>query len=95
MMIDHETFRMENWEQLKSYRTKMITDYALSETIKDQSQLTSEKKEVDKLLLNAIRLCLIKEDTQKVFSYMDMLYFSHSLKLVEKMCEQLKQPEVA
>jgi hypothetical protein len=35
MMIDHETFRMENWEQLKSYRTKMITDYALSETIKD------------------------------------------------------------
>lgn len=26
---------------------------------------------------------------------MDMFYFSHSLKLVEKMCEQLKVPEVA
>ena len=26
---------------------------------------------------------------------MDMFYFTHSLKLVEKMCEQLKQPEIA
>ena len=73
----------------------MVPDYFLSESIKDQSQIQGEKKEVDKLLLNAIRICLIKEDFQKVFSYMDMFYFSHSLKLVEKMCEQLKVPEVA
>jgi hypothetical protein len=26
---------------------------------------------------------------------MDMFYFTNSLKLVEKMCEQLKQPEIA
>jgi len=87
MMIDQETFRLENWEQLKQFRSKMVPDYFLSESIKDQSQIQTEKKEVDKLLLNAIRLCLIKEDFQKLFSYMDMFYFTHSLKLVEKMCE--------
>lgn len=95
MLIDQETFRFENWEQLKQFRTKIVPEYFLSESIKDPNQLQSEKKEVDKLLLNAIRLCLIKEDFQKVFSYMDMFYFTNSLKLVEKMCEQLKQPELA
>jgi len=87
MLIDHEVFRMENWEQLKHFRSKTVPDYYLSESIKDPTQITSDKKEVDKLLLNAIRICLIKDDSQKLFSYMDKLYFSQSLKLVEKMCE--------
>ncbi len=53
------------------------------------------KKEVDKLLLNAIRDCILKEETEKIFQYMDMLFFSQSLKLVEKLCEQMKVPEIS
>jgi len=35
MLIDHEVFRMENWEQLKHFRSKTVPDYYLSESIKD------------------------------------------------------------
>lgn len=42
----------------------------------DQSQINSMKKEIDKLLLNAIRVCLIKDEQEKIFQYMDMIYFS-------------------
>jgi phosphate uptake regulator len=42
----------------------------------DQTQITNLKKEVDKLLLNAVRQCIIHDEHEKVFHYMDMLYFS-------------------
>ena len=41
----------------------------------DANDIVNLKKEVDKLLINAIRLSILKEETSKVFSYMDMMYF--------------------
>lgn len=95
MLIDHELYRRENWEALKQFRSKYDNEYVLSESILDPAELTSLKKDVDKNLLNAIRVCILKEDTEKVFSYMDMLYFSQSLKLCVRLCEQLKVPQLA
>lgn len=31
---------------------------------------------MDKLVLNAIRLSIVNEEYEKVFSYMDMIYFA-------------------
>jgi hypothetical protein len=76
MIIDHETYRRNNWESLKQFRSKYDQEYVLSESIMDINDINNLKKEVDKSLLNAIRLCIMKEETEKVFSYMDMLYFS-------------------
>ena len=67
----------------------------MSESVLDINEINNLKKEVDKLLLNAIRLSILKEDSEKVFSYMDMIYFSQSLKLCVKLCEQLKATEMA
>jgi DNA-directed RNA polymerase subunit L len=50
---------------------------------------------MDKLLLNAVRICLMSDDNEKVFSYMEMFNFTQSLKLCIKLCEQLKRPEMA
>ena len=56
----------------------------------DKDQLQKEKKDIDKLLIEAIRLSILKaqdEGAERVFQYMDMLYFSQSLKIVERLCE--------
>ena len=50
---------------------------------------------MDKLLLNAVRMCVMSEDNEKVFSYMEMMHFNQSLKLCIKLCEQLKATEMA
>ena len=69
-------YRSRNWESLKQFRSKYDSEYVLSESIMDSNEISNLKKEVDKNLLNAIRLSILNEETEKVFSYMDMLYFS-------------------
>lgn len=87
LSIEHEMFRKENWEHLKHFRSKYDNEYHLSESIMETSEINTKKKDFDKLILNAIRMCIVSEETEKVFSYMDMLNFSQSLKLVVKLCE--------
>lgn len=53
------------------------------------------KKEIDKLLLNAIRMCIVSEDQEKVFTYMDLLHFSDTLKICVKLCDSLNAPDLA
>lgn len=67
----------------------------LSESIMTPSELNNKKKEVDKLLLNAIRMCIISEDHEKVFSFMDMLHFTQSLNICVTLCNQLNSDELA
>lgn len=67
MLIEQEAFRIQNWESLKHFRSKYDNEYHLSTTILDPTQLASQKKEVDKLILNAIRVCIVKEELEKVF----------------------------
>jgi hypothetical protein len=42
----------------------------------DQTQLINKKKEIDKLLLNAVRMCIMADEHDKVISYMEMMNFS-------------------
>lgn len=67
MIIDHEVFRLENWESLKHFRSKYDGDHHRSASILDPSEITKMKVDVDKLLLNAIRVCIIKDELEKIF----------------------------
>ena len=93
--LDHEIFRKQNWESLKHFRSKYDNEYAQSETVLDQSEITELKKSMDKECLNAIRLCVISSDMEKVFDFMDHIHFSQSLKLCAKMCDKLKATDLA
>ena len=88
--LEHEMFRKQNWESLKHFRSKYDNEFAQSETIMDNNELVELKKTMDKECLNAIRLCIMANESEKVFDYMDQLHFSASLKLVAKMCDKLK-----
>ena len=79
--IDHEAFRRDNWEPLKHFRSKYDSEYPLSESILSAGELVNRRKEMDKTTLNAIRLCILSDDHERVFSYMELLHFSQSLKL--------------
>lgn len=94
-LIEFETYRKDNWEHLKHFRSKFDNEYILSETIMDNTEIITKKKEVDKLLLNAIRMSIISDDHEKVFTYMDMFYFTQSLNLCIKLCNSLNASELS
>ncbi|CDW81941.1 wd repeat and hmg-box dna-binding protein 1-like [Stylonychia lemnae] len=94
-LLDFETYRKDQWEHLRHFRQKYDNNYMLSETILDSTKLTNLKKEIDKLILNAIRLCIISDDQDKVFTFMDMMHFSQSLKLCVQLCDNLQSNDLA
>ena len=50
---------------------------------------------MDKVCIEAIRSCIMSDQTDKVFGYLDMIEFSQSLKICIKMVEQMKRPDLA
>jgi len=42
----------------------------------DNNEIVELKRNMDKECLNAIRLCVMADEKEKVFDYMDMLHFS-------------------
>jgi hypothetical protein len=94
-VIDHENYRRENWEPLKHFRSKYDSDYFQSSSILSVGDLVGKKKDMDKHTLNAIRLCIVNQDHERVFSYMELLNFSQSLRIVIQLCEQLNASELS
>jgi hypothetical protein len=76
IQLEHALFRKENWEQLKHFRSKFDGAHALSESVPDNAEIANQKKELDKFALNAIRMCIIAGDHDKIFSYMDLMHFN-------------------
>ena len=72
---------------MKHFRSKYDNEFAQSETILDASEIAELKRAMDKEILNAIRLCVLNDEKEKVFDYMDQLHFKQSLTLCVKMCE--------
>ena len=94
-MIDHEQYRKDVWEPLKHYRSRYDSERVITENIMESSEITNKKRELDKLVIENIRSCIMNDDHQKVFTYLNLLHFSVSLKLVVKLCDQLKQTQLA
>ena len=88
-MIEHETYRKDTWEPLKHFRSKYDAEFPISESILTSNDITNRRKDMDKNTLNAIRLSILNDDHERVFSYLDLLHFSQSLKLCVNLCEQL------
>jgi hypothetical protein len=62
MLIDHENYRREHWEALKHFRSKYDSEFPLSDSILTPAEIANRKREMDKLTLNAIRLCILNDD---------------------------------
>jgi len=95
LLLDHSQFRRETWEPLRDNRSKNDTEYCLSESVPDAAEIDQQKKDVDKFALNAIRLSIINHQHEKVFSFIDGMHFNQSMKLVVRMCEELRVPALA
>ena len=52
---------------LKTIRTEGDNERAQSDTILEIQELTNKKKELDKLILQSIRLAIINDEHEKVF----------------------------
>ena len=94
-LIEHESYRKDQWEPLKHFRSKYDAEYPISESILSAADITSRKRDMDKLTMNAIRLCILNDEHERVFSYMDLLYYSQSLKMCVQLCEQLNAFELS
>jgi hypothetical protein len=76
VIFDHEQYRKDVWEPLKRFRGPYDNERFLTESIMEARQITEKKKELDKLILNAIRLCIVNDEHDKVFTYLDLLNFT-------------------
>ena len=95
MITTHETFRRQEWESLKNFRSTNDPERFLSDNILEQKDIVNHKKELDKLTIQQIRQCIIQSNHEKVFGYLDLLNFANSLKLIVKLCNQMQQVELA
>ena len=95
LIIDHENFRRETWEPLKHFRSKYDNEYPLSLSILSTGDIAKKKKELDKVTINAIRLCILSQDHDRVFSYLELLNFSESLKMCIKLCDAMNAQELS
>lgn len=93
--MQHEKFRMDNWASLKDLRGENDTEKHLSAGILDENAHKALKREEDKAIINAIRLCITTEEHEKIFSYFNMLNYTKSLKLAIQLCEKLGQANLA
>jgi hypothetical protein len=93
--VDHEQYRKDHWEHLKQFRSKYDSEFILSESIMNNNDIANKKKEMDKLILNAIRIAILEDNHEKVFTYMDMLHFSNSLKICITLCDQLNAHQLS
>lgn len=84
--IDHEQYRKDVWEPLKHFRGRYDTEKVLSQSILEARELNQKKKDFDKLILQSIKLCIDNNEQDKVFSFIEMINFTASLKLCVKLC---------
>ena len=50
---------------------------------------------MDKNTLQAIRICIMNDDHERVFSYMELLHFAQSLKICVSLCDSLNASELS
>jgi len=58
-------------------------------------EITNKKKELDKIVIQSIRLAILNDEHEKVFQYLDLINFTQSLKVVIRLCNSLKADQLA
>ena len=87
--FSHEQFRKEVWEPLKLFRSQRDPERVLSESILDAKKVAQQKKELDKHIIQCVRLAIMNDEHDKVFTYLELLNFSQSLKICIRLCNDL------
>jgi uncharacterized protein (DUF2225 family) len=90
-ILEHEQYRREVWLPFKLFRGSNDNERFLSETILELKELNQKKKELDKQMISAIRLAILNDDHEKVFTYIEKLHFTPSIRIVIKLCNELNQ----
>ena len=62
LILDHEQFRKDAWEPLKHYRSRYDSERVLTENILETAEAANKKRELDKLVIQNIRVCIMNED---------------------------------
>ena len=91
LVLDHEKYRHEVWMPYKLFRGSNDNERFLSESILDQKDIMQKKKNIDKTLISAIRVAITNDEPDKVFTYLEQLNFTNSMKLVVKLCNNMNQ----
>ena len=60
-----------------------------------KTELQQKKKELDKAIIGAIRICVMSSDHEKVFAYMNMINFTQTLKICVNFCDSVNASELA
>lgn len=75
-ILEHEVYRKQKWDMLKTIRSDVDNERPQSDTILELQEITNKKKELDKLVLQSIRLAIVNDEHEKVFQYLDLINFT-------------------
>jgi len=67
----------------------------LSKNIKTQTDMLNQQKEIDKLLLGAVRTAAMHDQELKVMEYVKAMNFTKTMRVAVKLCEELNAKELA
>lgn len=98
--IEFETYRKDQWEHLKHFRTKFDQCYDLSESILSAKDINKLKLEVDKKIIDLIRFTLVQkgsgpDDHDRVLSYLEMVNLTVSYNTCLTLLIHLQQNQLA
>ena len=75
-ILSHEVYRKQKWELLKTIRTEADNERHQSQSILELQEITNKKKELDKIVMQSIRLAILNNEPDKVFQYLDLINFT-------------------
>lgn len=83
------------WLPYKLFRGSTDNERFLSQSILEQKELVQRKKDLDKHTIAAIRLAIVNDEEDKVFTYIEQLHFTASIKIVVKLANELRRDILA
>ena len=89
------TERLKHWGFLKLKRKKGENEFEMSEGILNEHQIFNKKRDLDKILIQAVRLCCVKDQIQKACSYANMCFLPQSIQICTKLAYQLNKTHIA
>lgn len=88
---EHETWRSKTYGNLKDLRSTKMPEHYYSDSIKDDSDLNTIKKDFDKYLLGLMQDYVTKNQLDKILDVFDSLYLQKSREIAIKFAEALNE----
>jgi hypothetical protein len=93
--IKHETWRLNTYKTLKDFRSARMPEYYYTDSLKDDNEINTRKKEHDKEVLNSMKDFIVAGNPEKAMDLYEILLVPKSRELAISLATTLEENELA